>query len=168
VSLISAKRKCRVQRSPGSLPAQRPHRYGKNGRRIVSAFIATAFTRATSAAASTQWRKVADQLHPKLPKLAALMDGSEPDVLAYMSSPATHRAKLHSTDEIDKRILRQRAVFGARERPRGEERRVGCKRRQASNSFLAELRRSRASPFCGGFPVIDEARVVALNLQGQR
>ena len=44
---------------------------------------------------------VADQLRPKLPKLAALMDYAEPDVLAYMSFPAQHRVKLHSTNPLD-------------------------------------------------------------------
>jgi hypothetical protein len=56
---------------------------------------------------------------------------------------------IYTTDEIDKRNLRRRAIFGLRERPRDEVRRVGCKRRQASYSFLAGLRRSRASPLGG-------------------
>src|SRR6188472_858427 len=43
---------------------------GKSGRRVVSAFIATAFAQDDAAAAKTQWRRVADQLRPKLPKLA--------------------------------------------------------------------------------------------------
>uniref|UniRef100_UPI002916A334 transposase n=1 Tax=unclassified Bradyrhizobium TaxID=2631580 RepID=UPI002916A334 len=53
-------------------------------------------------AAKAQWRKVADQIRPKVPKLAALMDEAEPDVLAYMSFPAQHRAKLHSTNPIER------------------------------------------------------------------
>ena len=69
---------------------------GKSGRRVVSAFIATAFAQDDAEAARAQWRQVADQLRPKVPKLAALMDEAEPDVLAYMSFPAQHRAKLHS------------------------------------------------------------------------
>lgn len=36
----------------------------------------------------------------KLPKLATLMDDAEPDVLAYMTFPKEHRAKLHSTNPI--------------------------------------------------------------------
>jgi hypothetical protein len=75
------------------------------------------------------------------------MDDAEDDVLAYMSFPAERWSKVHSTDEIDKRNLRRRAILGLRERPCDEARRVGCKRRQASYSFLAGLRRSRASPF---------------------
>jgi transposase-like protein len=50
---------------------------GKSGRRVVSAFVATAFVQNDSDAAKQQWRRVADQLRPKLPKLAALMDEAE-------------------------------------------------------------------------------------------
>ena len=88
---------------------------GKGGRRVVSALIATAFAQDDAAAASAQWRRVADQLRPKLPKLAALMDQAEPDVLAYMSFPAAHRAKLHSTNPIERlngEIERRAEVVG--------------------------------------------------------
>lgn len=78
---------------------------GKTGRRVVSAFIATAFAQDDAEAALAQWRRVADQLRPKLPKQAAFLDEAETDVLAYMSFPAAHRAKLHPTDEMDKRFL---------------------------------------------------------------
>jgi putative transposase len=59
---------------------------GKSGRRVVSAFIATAFAQDTAEAASTQWRAVADQIRPKVPKLATLMDDAEHDVLATCPS----------------------------------------------------------------------------------
>jgi putative transposase len=75
---------------------------GKNGRRVVSAFIATAFAQDDAQAAPTQWRRVADQLRPKLPKLAAFLDDAEADVLAYMSFPSAHRAKLHSTNPLER------------------------------------------------------------------
>lgn len=42
------------------------------------------------------------QIRPKVPKLGTIMDDAEPDVLAYMTFPKEHRAKLHSTDDIDK------------------------------------------------------------------
>ncbi|MGY4568160.1 transposase-like protein [Bradyrhizobium sp. USDA 3256] len=47
---------------------------GKSGRRVVSAFIATAFVQDDAEAARAQWRRIADQLRPKLPKLAAFLD----------------------------------------------------------------------------------------------
>jgi hypothetical protein len=46
----------------------------KNGRRVVSAFFATAFAQDHADAARAQWRQVADQVRVKLPKLAALLD----------------------------------------------------------------------------------------------
>jgi hypothetical protein len=72
----------------------------------VSAFIATAFAQDDAEAATAQWRKVADQLRPKLPKLAGFLDEAETDVLAYMTFPPQHRTKLHSTDKIDKCYFR--------------------------------------------------------------
>jgi hypothetical protein len=46
---------------------------------VVSAFIATAFAQDDAEAARLQWRKVADQLRPSIPKLARLMNEAEPD-----------------------------------------------------------------------------------------
>lgn len=58
---------------------------------------------------------MADQLRPKVPKLAALMDSAEEDVLAYMHFPAAHRTKLHSTNSIERlnsEIKRRTDVVG--------------------------------------------------------
>ena len=88
---------------------------GRSGRRVVSAFVATAFAQNDAEAAKQQWRRVADQLRPKLPKLALLMDDAEPDVLAYMGFPPQHRAKLHSTNPLERlngEIKRRTEVIG--------------------------------------------------------
>ncbi|MFT0862664.1 IS256 family transposase [Ancylobacter sp. G4_0304] len=88
---------------------------GRNGRRVVSAFIATAFAQNDAEAARRQWRTVADQVRPRMAKLAALMDDAEADVLAYMSFPAQHRAKLHSTNPLERlngEIKRRTEVVG--------------------------------------------------------
>ena len=60
---------------------------GKQGRGVVSAFVATAFAQNNATDAKAQWRLIADQLRPKVPKLATLMDEAEEDVLAYMTFP---------------------------------------------------------------------------------
>ncbi len=39
---------------------------------------------------------------PKLPKLAAVLDEAEADVLAYKTFPAQYRAKLQSTNPIER------------------------------------------------------------------
>ncbi|MBC4019407.1 IS256 family transposase [Siccirubricoccus deserti] len=88
---------------------------GKTQRRIVSAWIGTAYAQEDAASAHAQWRTVADQLRPKVPRLAALMDAAEEDVLAFMDFPAAHRAKLHSTNPIERlngEIKRRTDVVG--------------------------------------------------------
>ena len=88
---------------------------GRQGRRVVSAFVATAFAQEDADSAKAQWRLVADQLRPKVPKLAALMDEAQHDVLAYMSFPREHRQKLHSTNPLERlngEIKRRTNVVG--------------------------------------------------------
>jgi transposase-like protein len=88
---------------------------GKSGRRVVAAFIATAFAQNTPEAASAHWRGVADQIRPKVPKLATIMDEAENDVLAYMTFPKEHRAQLHSINSIERingEIKRRTDVVG--------------------------------------------------------
>ncbi len=88
---------------------------GKSGRRVVSAFIATAFAQNDAQAAKQQWRRIADQLRPSIDRLARLMDEAEADVLAYMTFPVQHRTKLHSTNPIERlngEIKRRTDVVG--------------------------------------------------------
>ncbi len=82
---------------------------------VVSAFVATAFAQNDAEQATAQWRRVADQLRPSVPKLATLMDHAELDVLAYMTFPVQHRAKLHSTNPLERlngEIKRRTEVVG--------------------------------------------------------
>jgi transposase-like protein len=88
---------------------------GKSSRRVVSAFIATAFAQDSAEVAKAQWRRVADQLRPKLPKLAGFLDEAEEDVLAYMGFPAEHWSKIHSTNGLERlngEIKRRTEVVG--------------------------------------------------------
>ena len=88
---------------------------GKTQRRIVSAWIGTAFAQDDADAARTQWRTVADQLRPRVPKLAALMDNAEADVLAFATFPKEHRPKIHSTNPLERlngEIKRRTDVVG--------------------------------------------------------
>jgi len=69
---------------------------------MVAAAIRQAFLQTDAEAARQTWRHVADQLRPRWPKLATLLDDSEHDVLAYMTFPAQHRTKLHSTNPLER------------------------------------------------------------------
>jgi putative transposase len=108
--------RCRVHFMRNALA----HAGSRSGRRIVSAFIATAFAQDNAKEARLQWRRVADQLRPQLPKLATLMDDAEPDVLAYMTFTAQHRVKLHqphrAADRRDQAAHRRRRHLPQRSR----------------------------------------------------
>ena len=88
---------------------------GKGQRQVVLALINTVFAQETQEAAIAQWRTVADQLRTKFPKLAALMDDAENDVLAFMSFPKSHRVQIHSTNPLERlnaEIKRRTNVVG--------------------------------------------------------
>jgi putative transposase len=62
-----------------------------------------------------QWRSVAEQLRGKFPKLAALTDEAENDVLAFMTSPWAHWTQNYSTNPLERlnaEIKRRTRVVG--------------------------------------------------------
>ena len=82
---------------------------------VVAAAIRQAFGQPDRARAGETWRHVADQVRGRWPKLAGPMDDSEADVLAYLSLPAEHRTKLHSTipiERLNKEVKRRAGVVG--------------------------------------------------------
>lgn len=74
----------------------------KGQRQMVFALINTIFAQETAEAAHAQWRAVTDQLRARFPKLAAMMEDAEHDVLAFMDFPKEHRTKIHSTNTIER------------------------------------------------------------------
>jgi putative transposase len=77
--------------------------------------INTVFATETAEAAHEQWRIVADQLRAKFPKLAALLDESESEVLSFMDFPKAHRKQLASTNPLERlnaEIKRRTDVVG--------------------------------------------------------
>ena len=87
----------------------------KGQQTMVAAALRQAFLQPDQESARRVWRQMADQFRARWPKLAALMDDSEHDVLAYMSFPAQHRAKLHSVnplERLNKEVKRRADVVG--------------------------------------------------------
>ena len=82
---------------------------------MVAAAIRQAFLQADAEAAHQTWRHVADQLRPRWPKLAALMDDSEHDVLGLHSlpGPAPHQTAQHQpARSANKEVKRRADVVG--------------------------------------------------------
>lgn len=75
---------------------------GSKHRQMAAAAIRTAFTQETQEAARTEWRAVADRLRERFPKLGALMDEAENDVLAHLSFPKEHWPQLASTNPLER------------------------------------------------------------------
>ena len=75
---------------------------GMGQRQMVLALIITVFAQETAEAAHAQWRVIADQLREKFPKLSAMLDEAEHDVLAFMDFPKAHRKQIASTNPLER------------------------------------------------------------------
>jgi len=87
----------------------------KGQRQMVAALIRTVFAQDGELEARRQWRAVADQLRKRFPKIGALMDKAEPDVLAHLNFPKAHRLQIHSTNPLERlnaEIKRRTDVVG--------------------------------------------------------
>ena len=106
----AAWQRCRVHWMRNALA-----RVPKGQQTVVAAALRQAFPQADQDGARQVWRQVADQLRPRWPRLAGLMDESEHEVLAYMAFPVQHRTKLHSTnplERLNKEVKRRADVVG--------------------------------------------------------
>lgn len=87
----------------------------KSAAEMVAATIRTVFVQPDAASTQEQWRRVADGLRSQFPKLAALMDASEADVLAYTTFPRAHWRQIWSNNPLErvmKEIKRRTNVVG--------------------------------------------------------
>ena len=81
----------------------------------------------------------------KYPAVAPAWRRNWDRVIPFFAFPEAVRRIVYTTDEIDKRKLASCGILEVRRRPRGEARRIGCKRRQAAQACPADLRRLRTS-----------------------
>jgi len=128
---------------------------GKGQRQAVLAMINTIFVQESSEAASGQWRTVADQLRPKFPKLAAMMDDAEHDVLAFMDFPRAHRLQIHSTNPLERlnaEVKRRTNVIGIFPNDQAIIRLVGAMMLEQNDEWSAPATSSNMATTvkCGG------------------
>jgi len=87
----------------------------KNAAQMVAATIRTVFAQPDAVSAHEQWRRVADSFRPRFPRLAALLDDAEADVLAYLGFPPEHWRQIWSNnplERLNKEVKRRTDVVG--------------------------------------------------------
>lgn len=95
---------------------------------LVAATIRTVFAQPTAETARQQWRHVRDGFRDRWPRLAALMDDAESDVLAYLGFPSAHWRQIWSTnplERLNKEVKRRTNVVGIFPNPEAAIRLVG-------------------------------------------
>jgi len=101
----------------------------KGAQPLVAATIRTVFAQPTAEAARAQWRHVADGFRTRWPRLAALLDEAEADVLAYLACPTAHWRQLWSTNPLERlnqELKRRTNVVGIFPNPAAAIRLVGA------------------------------------------
>lgn len=87
----------------------------KSAQQLVAATIRTVFAQPDAASARAQWRRVADGFRDRFPRLAALLDEAETDVLAYLAFPSAHWRQIWSNnplERLNKEVKRRGDVVG--------------------------------------------------------
>ncbi|HEX2184427.1 MAG TPA: IS256 family transposase [Chloroflexota bacterium] len=132
----------------------------KAAQEMVAATIRTVFVQPDPALAREQWRKVADGFRARFPRVAALMDEAEGDVLAYLAFPREHWRQAWSTnplERLNKEVKRRTDVVGIFPNDPAVVRLVGAilaeqhdewlvGRRYFSAESLAKLRKETSPP----------------------
>jgi transposase-like protein len=98
-------------------------------RPAVIAMVKTIFAQESAREARAQWKMVAEALRERAPKLAAMMDASLDDVLAYTAFPKEHWPQISSTNPLERlngEIKRRSDVVGIFPNDRAIVRLVGA------------------------------------------
>lgn len=87
----------------------------KAAAQLVAATIRTVFAQPEPEMARLTWRQVAESFQARYPKLAALMEVAEVDVLAYLTFPAEHWRQIWSNnplERLNREVKRRTDVVG--------------------------------------------------------
>jgi transposase-like protein len=87
----------------------------KSAAQLVAATIRTVFVQPAPEMARQTWRQVAESYRTRYPKLAALLDAAEVDVLAYLAFPPEHWRQIWSNnplERLNREVKRRTDVVG--------------------------------------------------------
>jgi transposase-like protein len=101
----------------------------KGAQQMVAATIRTVFVQPDAVSARETWRRVADQLRPRFPRVAQLLDEAEDEVLTYLSFPSEHWRQIWSNnpqERLNKEVKRRTDVVGIFPNDRAIVRLVGA------------------------------------------
>jgi putative transposase len=132
---------------------------------MVAAGLRQAFQQPDQESARTSLRHVAEQLRERWPKLAAFIAESAEDVLAYLSFPAQHRTKLHSTnplERLNKEIKRRADVVGIFPNTEAIQRLIGAVLLEANDEWQLQQRYMQVEGMAGFAPVLPEEAITAI------
>ncbi len=73
----------------------------KSAQQLVAATIRTVFAQPEPEMARQTWRQVAEGVRARYPKLTALLDDAESDVLAYLAFPSEHWRQIWSNNPLE-------------------------------------------------------------------
>src|SRR3954471_11434603 len=110
---------------------------------MVAAGLRHAFQQPDQETARTALQHLAEQLHNRWPKLKAFIDDTCEDVVAYLSFPAQHRTKLHSTnplERLNKEIKRRADVVGIFPNTESLQRLIGAVLLEANDEWQLQHR----------------------------
>ena len=116
---------------------------------MAAAALRQAFLQPDRAAASQTLRHVADQLRGKWPKLGTFIDDSEIDVLAHMDFPVQHRARIHSTnplERLNKEVKRRADAVGIFPNESSIVRLIGAVLLEANDEWQLQHRYMQTEP----------------------
>lgn len=111
----------------------------KSAQQMVAASIRTVFFQPDSKSAKETWRRVADMLRGRYPKLARLMDEAEEDVLAYLAFPPEHWRQIWSNnplERLNREIKRRTDVVGIFPNDKAASRLVGAILAEQNDEWL--------------------------------
>ncbi len=134
-------------------------------REMVAATIRTAFVQPTPELARQQWRQVADGFRERFPRLAALMDEAEGDVLAYLAFPSEHWRQLWSTNPLErlhKEIKRRTNVVGIFPNTDSIQRLIGAVLLEANDEWQLQHRYMQIEGMAGFAPVPTDETITAI------